>query len=169
MKELKANLSIFLRRKDRLHWQVIKYVMCGGLSVAVDQIVFYLMALWVLPCLRSTDPVLQLLSSIGLSVKTAEEGEIIRNFWIIKGICFILSNTLVYLLNARYVFHTGRYRKRVEIILFFGSSLFQFFFIWLGGLLITMFKWEVTYSNIVMLIVGITMNYIVRKKIVFNG
>jgi putative flippase GtrA len=65
------------------------------------------------------------------------------------------------------VFQAGRHRKSLEILLFFGSSLFQFFFIWLGGVLITVFKWEVTYSNIAMLIVALVVNFVLRKKVVF--
>jgi putative flippase GtrA len=169
MKGLSSSLFNFLHRKDSVVTQIVKYVFCGGISVVVDQAVFYVLALSVFPCLRLSDPVFRLLGTLGLSLQAAGEDELKRNFWIIKGICFVLSNGVVYLLNARYVFRTGRHRKMVEIFLFFGSSLFQFFFIWLGGILITVLKWEVTYSNIVMLTVGITINYIVRKKIVFKG
>ncbi len=166
---MRSRVAAFLKGKDSPVAQVIKYIMSGGISVAVDQAVFYLLAWWVLPCLRASDPVFRLLTAMGFSVQAASEDELRRNFWIIKGVCFVLSNTVVYLLNSRYVFRTGRHRKPVEILLFFGSSLFQFFFIWLGGILITVFKWEVTYSNIAMLMVALMVNFMIRKKVVFKG
>ncbi len=166
---MKSRIAGFLEGKDSPVAQVVKYALCGGLSVVVDQLTFYLLAWWVLPCLRASDPVFRLLTAMGFSVQAASEDELRRNFWIIKAVCFVLSNAVVYLLNVRYVFETGRHRKPVEILLFFGSSLFQFFFIWLGGVLITVFKWEVTYSNIAMLVVALVVNFMIRKKVVFKG
>ena len=166
---MRSRVAAFLKGKDSPVAQVIKYIVCGGLSVAVDQAVFYLLAWLVLPCMRASDPVFRLLVAMGFSVQAASEDELKRNYWIIKVICFLLSNAVVYVLNVHFVFNAGRHRKLVEILLFFGFSLFQLFFIWFGGVLITVFKWEVTYSNIAMLVVGITVNYIVRKKIVFKG
>lgn len=166
---MKSRVVAFLKRKDSSLAQIIKYAMCGGLSVAIDQISFYLLAWLVLPSLRASDPVFRLLTALGFSVQAASEEELARNFWIIKGICFVLANTVVYLLNARYVFKVGRYRKSVELLLFFGSSLIQFFFIWLAGILISVFKWEVTYAGLVMLLVSLAVNYLIRKHVVFLG
>jgi putative flippase GtrA len=164
----KHRLTEFLERKDSSLLQVIKYIFCGGISVLVDQAVFYLLACWFLPCLRVTDPVVRLLSALGIPTNGADEGEIHRNYWIIKVICFIASNAVVYWLNVRYVFEAGRHRKPLEIGLFFGTALFQFFFIWLGGVLIS-HGWEVTTANITMLLLALMVNFIVRKKIVFKG
>jgi putative flippase GtrA len=168
-KEMRSRVAAFLKGKDSPGAQVIKYALCGGLSVAVDQLTFYLLAWLALPALRASDPAFRLLAAMGLTVQAAGEDELRRNFWIIKGVCFVLANSVVYLLNTRYVFHTGRHRKPVEILLFFGSSTFQFFFIWLGGILITVFRWEVTYSNIAMLTTSLFVNFVVRKKLVFKS
>lgn len=166
---MKSRFAEFWEGKESPLAQVVKYVLCGGISVLVDQATFYLLALWALPCLRATDPVFQLLEALGVSLRAATEAELQRNFWIIKAVCFLTSNAAVYLLNVRYVFKGGRHRKPVEVALFFGSSLFQFFFIWLGGVLITVFGWEVTYSNIAMLVAALVVNFVVRKKVVFKG
>ncbi len=159
----------FLMRKDSSAAQVIKYVMSGGISVVVAQVSFYLLAWLVWPCMRATDPVARLLVSFGFSVQDVSESELKQNFWIIMGICFLLSNAVVYVLNILFVFKTGRYRRAIEVFLFFSFSLLQFLFIWLGGILISKFKWEVTYSNILMLLAGLVVNYLVRKHIVFRG
>jgi putative flippase GtrA len=164
-----SRVVAFLKGKDSPVAQIIKYIICGGLSVAVDMVAFYLLAWLVFPCLRLSDPVAQLIQWAGFSIQEISEAELQHNYWIIKVICFLLSNAVVYILNVLFVFNTGRYRKPIEILLFFGSSLFQFFFIWLGGILISNFGWEVTYSNITMLLTSMMLNYIIRKKVVFKG
>jgi len=169
MKEPITNLSTFLHRKDCVYSQFVKYVFCGGISVAVDQIVFYALAVLALPCLRPSDPFAKLLSMFGFEIPEVSGEQLRTNYWIIKAICFLLSNAVVYLLNVLFVFHGGRHRRSVEVAMFFGFSLLQFFYVWLGSMLISRFGWEVTYANIAMLVLGIITNYIARKKIVFKG
>lgn len=164
-----SGLGAFLRGKDSPGAQVFKYVMCGGSSVVVDQVIFYLLAWLFLPCLRPTDPAAKLLEWLGFTIEQVAESDLERNYWIIKGICFLVSNAVVYVLNVLFVFKPGRHPKHIEILLFFGSSMFQFIFIWLGGVLITQFNWEVTYSNITMLMTSMMVNFVVRKKWVFKG
>ena len=168
MDETSSQLNSFLKNKDSVVGQIVKYVMCGGLAVAVDFTVFYLLAIFAFPCMRESDPVARILAGAGWSIQEVSAAELKRNFWIIKGFCFVASNAVVYTLNSLFVFKSGRHKKSMEILLFFGSSLFQFFFIWLGGILILVCKWEVTYSNIAMLIVSLLVNFVVRKKVVFN-
>ncbi len=160
--------TLFLKSKSSSVAQVVKYIMCGGFSVLVDQVTFYLLAWSVLPALRPSDPIFRLIEWLGFSASVPTEAELKQNYWVIKGICFIVSNSVVYLLNVLFVFEGGRHRRSIEVLLFFGSSLFQFFFIWLGGILITTFHWEVTYSNITMLIVAMLVNFVIRKKVVFK-
>ena len=168
MTAIRSSLSAFLRRKDNPYAQFIKYVFCGGTSVAIDTLVFYLLAWLVFPCMRASDPIARFIEYFGFEVPTVTEGELARNFLVIKAICFVVSNTVVYLLNILFVFEAGRYRRPMEVVLFFGASLFQFAFIWLGRVLISDFGWEVTYSNISMLVLGIIMNYFIRKFVVFK-
>ncbi len=163
-----SSISGFLRRKDNPFTQFVKYVFCGGTSVMVDTLTFYLLAWHVFPCMRESDPVAQFLTLLGFDVVPATEAQLARNFLIIKGFCFIASNSVVYLLNILFVFETGRHKRTTEVALFFGASLFQFFFIWLGRLLVTEFGWEVTYSNIAMLTIGIIFNYFIRKFFIFK-
>lgn len=164
-----SRVDSFLRGKDSSLTQVVKYIISGGISVLVAQVTFYLLAWLVWPCMRATDPVARLLVAAGFSVQAVSEAELKRNFWIIMLICFLFSNAVVYVLNVLFVFNAGRYRRVVEVFLFFSFSLLQFLFIWIGGILISMFKWEVTYSNISMLLAGLVVNYLVRKHIVFRG
>lgn len=166
---MKSSINAFLRRKDSSVAQIIKYGISGGISVAVVQVTFYLLAWLVLPCMRATDPVARMLTALGFSVRAASEDELKRNLWIIMVFCFLLANAVAYALNVLFVFKAGRHRKSLEILLFFGASLLQFFFIWVAGILISVFKWEVTYANFAMLLAGLIANYIVRKYIVFKN
>ena len=169
MKEPGTNLSAFLRRKDCVYSQFVKYVFCGGISVAVDQVVFYMLAVLAFPSLRPSDPFAKLLSMFGFEIPEVSAEQLRINYWIIKAICFLVSNAVVYLLNVLFVFHGGRHKRSVEVAMFFGFSLLQFVYVWLGSILINRFGWEVTYANIAMLVLGIITNYIARKKIVFKG
>ena len=158
----------FLRRKDGVQ-QLVKYVFCGGVSVVVDQTVFYILAWLMLPILPVDDPFARLIGLFGLSVKEVQAERFYFNYWVIKAVCFLVSNAVVYLLNVLYVFHGGRHKRRIEVVLFFGFSLLQFFYIWLGGVLMTVFGWQPTYANLTMLILGIATNYVARKKVVFKA
>jgi putative flippase GtrA len=164
-----SSLSRFLLRKDCIYTQFIKYVFCGGVSVLVDQLAFYLFAWLVFPALRLTDPVAQLLLKLGFSVEEIAEGTLRRNYWIVKTICFIVSNAVVYVLNVVFVFHGGRHHRMLEVVMFFAFSLLQFVYIGVGSVLIVRCGWEVTYANLLMLLMGIATNYVARKKIVFKG
>jgi putative flippase GtrA len=169
MTKLRTRLAAFLHRKDCLYSQLVKYALCGGISVAVDQITFYLLAWLAFPALRLTDPVARLISAMGFTVQEVSEPQLKTNFWIIKIFCFILSNSVVYVLNILFVFRSGKHSRGIEMIMFFGFSLLQFVYIWMSIVLISKYGWEVTYANISMLLVGIASTYFIRKKIIFKG
>ena len=169
MENSESSLSKFLQRKDCVYTQLVKYVFCGGISVVVDQAVFYLLAWLVFPILPTNDPFAQFIGWFGLSAKAMDLERFVLNYWIIKTVCFIASNAVVYLLNVLFVFQGGRHKRYVEIAMFFGFSLLQFFYIWLGGVLMKSYGWLPTYANLTMLVLGIITNYVARKNIVFKG
>ena len=169
MNSVLSSLSAFLRGKECPYTQAVKYMVCGAVSLIIDQAVFYMLAWRVLPSLRAGDPVSRLIVAAGLPFEAATEEQIRINYWIIKIICFVLSISTAYILNVLFVFHAGRHRRPVEIAMFFSFSLLQFAFIWMGGVLISRFAWEVTYANYTMLFLGVATNYYARKKIVFKG
>jgi putative flippase GtrA len=159
----------FLLNKESNLTQIIKYALCGGISIIVDSIVFYLMAWLVLPCLKPGDPVVKLLESLGFTVQPVDPDLLIRNFWIIKSICFIAVNITVYILNILYVFERGRYRTQLEIMIFFGISLCVFLSgTWLGAFLIDSAEWQITYTYVFVLSLVVTGNYVLRKFVVFK-
>ncbi len=158
----------FLLQKGGSCSQFTRYIFCGGISVFIDQLIFYTLAWLVFPALRQTDPFAKALVAMGMAAREVSEEELNTNYWIIKAICFIASNAMAYLLNVLLVFQGGRHQRSVEILMFFGFSLLQFCYIWLGGILISRLGWEVTHANLSVLIFGTITNYVARKKIIFK-
>lgn len=169
MAELVSNFYAFLRHKECPYSQVVKYVVCGGISVGVDALAFYLLAWLVFPCLQPGDPVARVLAFLGSSVREVSPEVLIRNYWIIKVICFLLSNGVVYVLNVLYVFESGRHHRVKEAFLFFSISAGIFLGgTSLGSMLIQIFGWHMTYTYIFVLLLGIIANFTLRKLIVFK-
>lgn len=158
----------WLYRKDTIWLQTVKYIGCGGIAVAVDQLLFYGLAWRALPALRVSDPVVVVLSGMGWEAAVPDEAILERNYWLIKVACFVVANAVVYLLNRQFVFEAGRHRSGLEVVLFFGASLLQFGWIGLGGVLITRWAWEVTYANLAMIMTGALTNFVLRKFVVFK-
>ena len=155
-------------RKDAVWLQAVKYVGCGGVAVVVDQLLFYGLAWRALPALRASDPVVEGLSGLGWVAAVPDEAVLERNYWLIKVACFVVANTVVYVLNRQFVFESGRHRSGLELVLFFGASLLQFGWIGVGGVLITRWAWEVTYANLAMMMMGALTNFVLRKFVVFK-
>ncbi len=163
------NLHDFLRRKECPYTQFVKYVICGGISVVADMTVFYLLAWLVFPCLKPGDPVVELIEMLGFSIHSVSPETLMRNYWIIKGFCFVVSNIVVYILNILYVFESGKHRAHHEIMLFFLISLVVFLVgTGFGAVLIGKAGWHITYTYAFILTVSVAANYLLRKFIVFK-
>ena len=165
MKNYLTKIKHQLFRKDSLKLQILKYFLCGGLAVFVDQIVYYSLGLHLIPIFTSSDPIVEFL---GISITSVDYEYQSRNLWIVKIICWILANTTVYLMNRAFVFTSGKHNIFKEIILFYTFSLPQFVFIALIDILVK-FGWEVTYSNYSMLLLAGFVNFVIRKFIIFKG
>jgi len=166
---LLTNIHDFLSRKENPYSQFAKYIVCGGISVVVDAIVFYLLAWLAFPCLQAGDPATKILELLGFTVRQVSAEVIVRNYWIIKGFCFFASNITVYVLNVLYVFERGRHSRHHEVLLFFSISLFVFLGgTWFGTVLIEHAGWHTTYAYLFVLALGVVTNYALRKFLVFK-
>ena len=166
---LLTNIHDFMSRKENPYSQFSKYIVCGGISVVVDAIVFYLLAWLAFPCLQAGDPATKILEMLGFTVQQASPEIIVRNYWIIKAFCFFASNITVYVLNVLYVFERGRHRRHHEVLLFFSISLFVFLGgTWFGTVLIQQAGWHTTYAYLCVLALGVVTNYALRKFLVFK-
>ncbi len=147
--------------------QFTRYSLCGGFATAVDMAVFYLASLTILPALSPEDPVARWLRLSGPFVEEALRS---RHFVINRVLAFVFSNLAAYVTNILWVFEPGRYRRHVEITLFFIVSGFSlaagtaigWSLIRLGGL-------STTFSYGGNIAASVFINYACRKYIVFKG
>ena len=170
MPNLITSLSAFLRDKENVHAQFIKYLFCGGITFVVDVLVFYLMAWLVLPSLRDGDPFGSIITLFGGQIRSVPEDVLLRNFVFNKIAAFLASNTVAYITNVIFVFNDGKHQKAKEVGLFYALSTGSFlFFTLLSRFLIANFNWQVTWAYFFVFICAMVANFTMRKKFVFKG
>ncbi len=147
--------------------QFIRYSISGGIATIVHIIVFYIIAWKIFPALQENDFVVAIL---GLSVTTVDVATRSLNSMLSNIITFFFSNMVVYLLNAFWVFESGRHQRMIEILLFYlvsgislviGTSIM--------GLLIKYFGMQTTYAFTANLVTSTLINFVVRKFHIFKG
>ena len=153
--------------KEHAGIQFLKYVFCGGLAFVVDFCSFYILAIWFFPALKLEDPLVRL---FGFEVAPISDELQITNYWIGKGISFLLANIVAYLLNIRFVFKGGRHSRHREVILFFAISWIAFALgTGAGDLLIRLFEAQTSTSYLCSMISAVLINYMGRKYFIFHG
>lgn len=167
---MSSAISSFLNNKQNPAVQFIKYGLCGGIALAVDMAVFFLFAWLIFPALSAADPFAKLLSWMALDVHPVSEALRLRNYWIDKVICFLISNAVAYGLNVRFVFRAGKHRRHHELLLFYAVSTLAFFLGTLAGDgLIRFAGLATTYSYVCAAVAALLINYAGRKFFVFHG
>ncbi|MEN8256056.1 MAG: GtrA family protein [Verrucomicrobiota bacterium] len=165
-----SNLTSFLKSKEGLHLQFIKYLFCGGITFVVDVAVFYIMAWLLLPSLRLDDPFGAIIGFFGWSIREIPEETLLRNYYINKVAAFLASNTVAYITNVIFVFNAGRHQRAKEVGLFYLLSTISFVvFTWLSGFLIGHYGWQVSWSYFFVFALAMVANFTMRKKLVFKG
>jgi len=93
------------------------------------------------------------------------------NFTIANCIAFVISGTVAYLANIRWVFKSGRHSRAREIFLFFGVALFAFLIgTPLGQFLVNRFNLVDKYWHIAQLAAmstSVLVNFVCRKFLIF--
>ena len=170
MTNIVSSISVFLRDKENIHAQFIKYLFCGGITFVVDVMVFYLMAWIIFPSLREGDPFGAIIGLLGGQIRTVPEDVLLRNFVINKVAAFLASNTVAYITNVIFVFNDGKHQRAKEVVLFYALSTGSFvFFTLLSRFLIANFNWQVTWAYFFVFICAMFANFTMRKKFVFKG
>jgi putative flippase GtrA len=164
---MKRLMKQFLCREAHPAVQFVKYAIGGALATAVDVLVFYLVAIWLLPALAPGDPAARLL---GLSVSPIAEAARSAHYVWDKIIAFMFSNFTAYVVNALWVFTPGRHSKRKEFALFYAVSATSFVLgTALGWLLIKWAGLPTTYAFVANGVASLALNYAGRKFVVFKG
>jgi len=164
---LKRILAQFTRRETHPAIQFVKYAIAGAAATGVDILAFYAAAIFILPALGPSDPVVRLL---GLQASPIAEGLRSSRYVWDKVIAFFFSNLTAYVLNILWVFTPGRHGKAMEIALFYAVSAASFVVgTALAWLLIKLSGLPTTYAYAANLAASIAINYVCRKYVVFKG
>ena len=92
-------------------------------------------------------------------------------YYTVKDIpAFLISNTVAYILNVKWVFTGGRHSQKKEVFLFYAVSALSFGAGWaIGAMLIGpvgLPEWAAVGSKI---IASVLINYVARKFFIFKG
>jgi putative flippase GtrA len=167
LSDLKSLLRQFSRRDSTPLVQFIKYTLGGAVATGVDILVFYVLAIWVLPALTPEDPVAR---ALGLRIAALAEGARSARYVWDRIITFVFSNYTAYAINIRWVFTPGRHSKAVEVALFYAVSIASFGLgTGLGWLLIRATGMDTTYAYAANIVASVAINYACRKYFVFKG
>lgn len=149
--------------------QFIKYGLSGAAATSVHLLVFYVMAIWVLPALTASDPIFKILK---MDVPVLDLDTVIRAkraAWD-NGVAFVISNFVAYVLNVLFVFKGGRHHWAVEIGLFYlvsGVSLLIGTLLQSG--LIAKLGLSTTVAFGANMVTSLMINYAMRKFVIFKG
>ncbi|MFA5139829.1 MAG: GtrA family protein [Elusimicrobiota bacterium] len=167
MTDLKSILRQFSQRESTPLVQFIKYSLGGVVATTVDVVVFYILAIWILPALTPSDPIARVL---GLRIAALAEGARSTRYVLDRVITFMFSNYTAYYINIRWVFTPGRHSKAIEVALFYAVSIASFCLgTGLGWLLIRATGMDTTYAYAANVVASVAINYVCRKYVVFKG
>lgn len=163
-------ISEFLRQfKGKEHGplvQFIKYALAGSVASVVHILIFYTMAWKILPALTKDDLIAVLFQIVPSPLTDSIRA---RNAAIDNFVAFMISNFVVYIINIRWVFESGRHSRWKEIGMFYlvaGASVA--IGISLQSFLIDYFGITTTIAFGAMVIVCLLINYLVRKFFIFK-
>ncbi len=153
--------------KDHSGIQFVKYSLCGGTAMAVDMVIFFLVAWLLFPALTETDVLVRLFK---LEIVAIPEYLRTLNFCLASLIAFALSNLTAYILNVLFVFKSGKHSRRKELGLFYlVSAISVGLGVGIGVLLIQGFGLSTTFSYLAKAASSMLINYAARKFIIFRG
>lgn len=134
--------------------QIFRYLLCGGTALVVHQAVVYGLGYTVNPAFGES-----------LSDDLRFKNSAINNT-----IAFLLSNTVAYLLNVRFVFVSGRHKRRTEVAFFFLASGMSFFpALYSLDVIIRTLSLNSHIANIVFAGVAASANFVIRKFLIFRS
>lgn len=188
---MKRLLKQFTGREAHPVIQFLKYGIAGVIATAVDIFIFYFLSLVVFPCIAPDDTLITVSDALyqwvaGLfpamgdaawfhellhfDVEPLTESLRKKNYIINKGIVFLFSNFVAYLLNMLWVFQPGKHKRRKEIGMFYVISIISFVIgTALSFGLIHFFQVDTTQARVADIVVAVMINFFCRKYFVFAG
>lgn len=151
--------------------QFLKYGFVGGAATGVDMLVFFLAAWFLFPALTQNDLFVKLFGLFGVSVPIVEieQGLRANRQLYCNLVAFGFSNVFCYIINALWVFKPGRHSRMKEFLLFLAASGLSFAAgVLVADVLVRWFGMQTSVSYIAKVLASVMINYIARKKIVFQ-
>jgi len=156
-----------LLEKNHSGVQFLKYSMCGGMALATDMVVFFLVAWLLFPALTESDLFVRLFH---MQVEAVPDEVRIANFRFGNVFAFMVSNFVAYILNVLFVFKAGKHNRWIELGLFYlVSAISVAIGVEIGALLIRSFNLSTTFSYVAKVISTTLINFAARKFIIFHG
>lgn len=147
--------------------QFVKYGAIGVLATGVQVVVFYCLAVSLLPCLGTGD---WFVRHLGLPSAEVADGVRATRFAVATALGFLVSNLLCWFLNRTFVFRRGRFVWYQEMALFLGvSGLAMALATGLCSLLIHLCALMTTLAILIEVVVSFLLNYFLRKFVIFKG
>ncbi len=160
-------MKSILLEKNHAGIQFLKYVVCGGTAMAVDMVIFFLVAWLLFPALTENDVLVRLFN---LDIVVIPEYLRTINFCLANVIAFMFSNLTAYILNVLFVFKAGKHNRRKEVGLFYLMSAISVGIgVGVGVVLIQGFGLSTFFSYIAKAVSTTLINYAARKFIIFHG
>jgi len=162
-------------RKDQIYsalTQLVRYGIVGVMTTIVQTAVFYLCGSTVFRCLTADDWAVRLLH---LPYADFSGNEIwSESRWFLAALAvsvgFIVADIFCWIMNRLFVFNTGKYKWYVEFGLFFVTDLAAAVVaVAVQSVLIDWLLISTTVAMIFEIVVSFAVNYMIRKKVIFNG
>lgn len=164
---LRERLDGWLSHDTHPAIQFIKYGIAGGCATVTDIVVFYLMSWKVFPGLTPDDRVVKLFH---LTVPPIDHATQEMHFLVNRGLTFLVSNFVAYILNVLFVFKPGRHSKLKEFGLFYlASGIAVVVGTGLGWSVIHFLHVTTTAAFLCNIVASLAINYAARKFIIFHG
>ncbi len=167
---MKRLLIQFTQRDAHPAIQFIKYGIAGGIATATHQIIFFSLALTVLPAMGTTGLDAWLTGFLGVEIDPLPPQTVQLHYVINNVIGFVIANFVAYFINFHWVFHPGRHSRTIEVTLFFIVSIVSFLVGTLIGVMIMqVMGGAAVISQVCNIFAAVMINYVCRKYIVFKG
>jgi putative flippase GtrA len=162
-------LAQLLQREAHPAVQFVKYGLGGCIAAGSHLLVFFVLAMWFFPALLPDSyPDAYLVKWFNVKMPALDEAIRQRNFLVNNGIAFLFSNAVAYWINFRWVFHPGRHRQHIEIVLFLIVSVISMTIgVQLGLAMMRVFEATTTISQISNIVTAVLINFVCRKYFVF--
>jgi putative flippase GtrA len=158
---------VFFERTTNPFGQFLRYLIAGGISAAIELVLFALLSWRIFPALREDEWAVRLFD---LTISPVDPAQRALNFAACMTITFVVVNWMGYVLNARWVFIPGRHSRKKEILLFYSIALLSYLAgTLLGSSLIALFETTGTTAYVAMTAASVLINYSFRKFLIFKG